>query len=165
MVCGKFLAINATNMCCACPRSPSGLSPAAHLGDGSSDLILIRKCSRFNFLRFLVRHTNQYDQVSGVLVLCPAVVSGVLAPGIPSCVAGRRAVLSSASPLQLRVSAAPDKSSLKIQLPGDSQVPQPFNPFSPGCDPGVPGSSPVSGSLHGACFSLCLCLCLSVSHE
>ncbi|XP_041611060.1 ceramide kinase isoform X1 [Vulpes lagopus] len=62
VVCGKFLAINATNMCCACPRSPWGLSPAAHLGDGSSDLILIRKCSRFNFLRFLVRHTNQYDQ-------------------------------------------------------------------------------------------------------
>ena len=69
VVCGKFLAINATNMSCACPRSPQGLSPAAHLGDGSSDLILIRKCSRFNFLRFLVRHTNQYDQVSGALAL------------------------------------------------------------------------------------------------
>lgn len=63
VVCGQFLAINATNMSCACPRSPQGLSPAAHLGDGSSDLILIRKCSRFNFLRFLVRHTNQGDQV------------------------------------------------------------------------------------------------------
>lgn len=65
VVCGKFLAVNATNMSCACPRTPRGLSPAAHLGDGSSDLILIRKCSRFNFLRFLVRHTNQRDQVSG----------------------------------------------------------------------------------------------------
>ncbi|EPQ20101.1 Ceramide kinase, partial [Myotis brandtii] len=62
VICGKFLAINAANMSCACPRSPRGLSPAAHLGDGSSDLILIRKCSRFNFLRFLVRHTNQGDQ-------------------------------------------------------------------------------------------------------
>uniref|UniRef100_A0A8D2B1I7 Ceramide kinase n=1 Tax=Sciurus vulgaris TaxID=55149 RepID=A0A8D2B1I7_SCIVU len=62
VICGKFLAINATNMCCACPRSPRGLSPAAHLGDGTFDLILIRKCSRFNFLRFLLRHTNQYDQ-------------------------------------------------------------------------------------------------------
>ena len=30
--------------------------------------------------------------------------------------------------------------------------------FSPGCDPGDPGSSPTSGSLRGACFSLCLCL-------
>uniref|UniRef100_A0A250YFV0 Ceramide kinase n=2 Tax=Castor canadensis TaxID=51338 RepID=A0A250YFV0_CASCN len=62
VICGKFLAINVTNMSCACPRSPRGLSPAAHLGDGSADLILIRKCSRFNFLRFLVRHTNQCDQ-------------------------------------------------------------------------------------------------------
>nr|XP_012612397.1 ceramide kinase [Microcebus murinus] len=62
VVCGKFLAINVTNMSCACRRSPQGLSPAAHLGDGSCDLILIRKCSRFNFLRFLLRHTNQCDQ-------------------------------------------------------------------------------------------------------
>ena len=32
-----------------------------------------------------------------------------------------------------------------------------------GHDPMVPGSSPTSGSLSGACFSLCLCLCLSLS--
>ena len=39
--------------------------------------------------------------------------------------------------------------------------------FGSGRDPGVPASSPTSGSLHGACFSLCPCLCLSlcVSHE
>ena len=41
--------------------------------------------------------------------------------------------------------------------------------FGPGRGPRVPGLSPRSGSLHGACFSLCLCLCLSlfqsVSHE
>ncbi|NP_001026511.2 ceramide kinase [Gallus gallus] len=59
---GKFLAINVVNMCCACPRSPKGLSPAAHLADGSADLILVRKCSRFDFLRYLVRHTNKDDQ-------------------------------------------------------------------------------------------------------
>ena len=34
--------------------------------------------------------------------------------------------------------------------------------FGPERDPGVPGSSPTSGSLRGACFSLCLCLCLSL---
>ncbi|CAD7692495.1 unnamed protein product [Nyctereutes procyonoides] len=34
---------------------------------------------------------------------------------------------------------------------------------SPFHDPGVLGSSPISGSPRGACFSLCLCLCLSVS--
>ena len=39
--------------------------------------------------------------------------------------------------------------------------------FGPGRDTGVPGWSPMSGSLRGACFSLCLCLCLSlcVSHK
>uniref|UniRef100_A0A8C3BGX8 Ceramide kinase n=1 Tax=Cairina moschata TaxID=8855 RepID=A0A8C3BGX8_CAIMO len=59
---GKFLAINAVNMSCACPRSPKGLSPAAHLADGSADLILVRKCSRFDFLRHLFRNTNRDDQ-------------------------------------------------------------------------------------------------------
>ncbi|XP_038136455.1 ceramide kinase-like isoform X1 [Cyprinodon tularosa] len=59
---GKFLAINAACMSCACPRSPKGLSPAAHLADGTTDLILVRKCSRFNFLRHLLRHTNKDDQ-------------------------------------------------------------------------------------------------------
>ena len=34
--------------------------------------------------------------------------------------------------------------------------------FSQGSGPGIPGSSPMLGSLHGACFSLCLCLCLSL---
>ena len=34
-----------------------------------------------------------------------------------------------------------------------------------GCDPGDLGSSPMSGSLQGACFSLCLCLCLSLMNN
>uniref|UniRef100_A0A7N6AL69 DAGKc domain-containing protein n=1 Tax=Anabas testudineus TaxID=64144 RepID=A0A7N6AL69_ANATE len=59
---GKFLAINAASMSCACPRSPKGLSPAAHLANGTTDLILVRKCSRFDFLRHLLRHTSKDDQ-------------------------------------------------------------------------------------------------------
>ncbi|CAL8360326.1 unnamed protein product [Lota lota] len=59
---GKFLAINAVTMSCACPRSPQGLSPAAHLADGTTDLILVRKCSRIAFLRHLLRHTSKDDQ-------------------------------------------------------------------------------------------------------
>ncbi|XP_078138205.1 ceramide kinase [Centroberyx gerrardi] len=59
---GKFIAINAASMSCACPRSPKGLSPAAHLADGTTDLILVRKCSRLDFLRHLLRHTNKEDQ-------------------------------------------------------------------------------------------------------
>ncbi|XP_074481751.1 ceramide kinase isoform X1 [Sebastes fasciatus] len=59
---GKFIAINAASMSCACPRSPQGLSPSAHLADGTTDLILVRKCSRLDFLRHLLRHTNKDDQ-------------------------------------------------------------------------------------------------------
>ena len=56
-------------------------------------------------------------------------------------------------------------------LMGAARVAQRFSAaFSPRCDPGDQGSSPMSGSLHGACFSLCLCcvsasLSLCVSHE
>ncbi|KAJ8249890.1 hypothetical protein COCON_G00231060 [Conger conger] len=59
---GKFLAVNAAGMSCACPRSPGGLSPSAHLADGTTDLILVRKCSRASFLRHLLRHTSPQDQ-------------------------------------------------------------------------------------------------------
>ncbi|XP_028305469.1 ceramide kinase [Gouania willdenowi] len=61
-ICGKFIAINAANISCACPRSPKGLSPSAHLADGSTDLILVRECSRLDFFKHLLRHTNKEDQ-------------------------------------------------------------------------------------------------------
>ncbi|XP_077401449.1 ceramide kinase [Vanacampus margaritifer] len=61
-ICGKFIAINIANMSCACPRSPQGLSPSAHLADGTADLILVRKCSRLDFFKHLLRHTNKEDQ-------------------------------------------------------------------------------------------------------
>uniref|UniRef100_A0A8C6T8K6 Ceramide kinase n=1 Tax=Neogobius melanostomus TaxID=47308 RepID=A0A8C6T8K6_9GOBI len=59
---GKFIAINTACISCACPRSPKGLSPSAHLADGTMDLILVRECSRIDFLRHLLRHTNKDDQ-------------------------------------------------------------------------------------------------------
>ena len=36
---------------------------------------------------------------------------------------------------------------------------------APGHDPGVPGSSPTSGSLHGACVCLCLSLSMSLMNK
>ncbi|KAM4614844.1 ceramide kinase isoform 2-T2 [Polymixia lowei] len=65
---GKFIAVNAASMSCACPRSPKGLSPSAHLADGTADLILIRKCSRLDFFRHLLRHTNKDDQFDHAFV-------------------------------------------------------------------------------------------------
>lgn len=68
VISGKFLAINAACMSCACPRSPNGLSPSAHLADGTTDLILVRKCSRLDFFRHLLRHTNKDDQFDHLFV-------------------------------------------------------------------------------------------------
>ena len=57
--------------------------------------------------------------------------------------------------------------SLKVrlkQLIRGAWVAQQFSAaLSPGPDPGNLGSSPTSGSLHGAGFPLGLCLCLSLS--
>ncbi|XP_058873442.1 ceramide kinase-like [Acipenser ruthenus] len=61
-VSGSFKAVNLTCMSSACPKSPGGLSPSAHLADGTADLILVRDCGRAEFLKHLSRHTNNKDQ-------------------------------------------------------------------------------------------------------
>uniref|UniRef100_A0AAY4D9X2 DAGKc domain-containing protein n=1 Tax=Denticeps clupeoides TaxID=299321 RepID=A0AAY4D9X2_9TELE len=80
---GKFVAINAASMSCACPRSPKGLSPSAHLSDGTTDLILVRKCSRLDFLRHLLRHTNKDDQVHLPDVLIQSDLQSVVTGTVP----------------------------------------------------------------------------------
>lgn len=52
---GKFVAINAAIMSCRCEKTKKGMSPSAHIGNGCADLILVSKCSRMNFLRFMLR--------------------------------------------------------------------------------------------------------------
>ncbi|KAK2183207.1 hypothetical protein NP493_320g02047 [Ridgeia piscesae] len=59
---GRFLAINSFLMSCRCRLSQSGPAPAAHLGDGCTDLVLIRQCSRAHFLQHLFRCTQKTDQ-------------------------------------------------------------------------------------------------------
>ncbi|CAL8080091.1 unnamed protein product [Calicophoron daubneyi] len=54
-VAGTFLAVNAFIESCRCAKSLHGPSPCAHLGDGCLDLILVRKCRRSQFLKFLMR--------------------------------------------------------------------------------------------------------------
>ena len=66
--------------------------------------------------------------------------------------------------LEISTSEAPDSHMPKKGIYSDfraTPVAQRFSAaYSPGRDPGDPGSSPTSGSLRGACFSL---LSLSVS--
>merc|ERR1712223_1184825 len=52
---GEFMSITGAVMSCMSPKSPKGLTPSAHLGDGNLDLIIVNKTSRVNYLRYLIR--------------------------------------------------------------------------------------------------------------
>ncbi|PIK37166.1 putative ceramide kinase [Apostichopus japonicus] len=51
---GEFNAINAAILSCTSLKAPGGL-PAAHLGNGCVDLVLVKRCSRLQYLRYLLR--------------------------------------------------------------------------------------------------------------
>ena len=51
---GEFMSITGAVMSCMSPKSPKGLTPSAHLGDGNLDLIIVNKTSRVNYLRYLI---------------------------------------------------------------------------------------------------------------
>ncbi|KAM9785476.1 ceramide kinase [Neosynchiropus ocellatus] len=59
---GRFRCVSLTCMSSSCPRSPLGLSPSAHLADGTGDLILVWDTHPLGFLKFLYRHTSTQDQ-------------------------------------------------------------------------------------------------------
>jgi len=51
---GEFNAIMAVVMPCRSDRSDSGLAPFAHMADGIIHLIMVKKCSALQYLRFLM---------------------------------------------------------------------------------------------------------------
>ncbi|KAM9752179.1 ceramide kinase isoform 1-T1 [Menidia menidia] len=59
---GRFKCVSLTCMSSSCTRSPLGLSPSAHLADGTGDLILVWDTNPLGFLKFLHRHTSAQDQ-------------------------------------------------------------------------------------------------------
>lgn len=59
---GRFRCVSLTCMSSSCARSPLGLSPSAHLADGTGDLILVWDTHPLGFLKFLYRHTSTQDQ-------------------------------------------------------------------------------------------------------
>ncbi|RVE70519.1 hypothetical protein OJAV_G00065120 [Oryzias javanicus] len=59
---GRFKCVSLTCMSSSCARSPMGLSPSAHLADGTGDLVLVWDTNPLNFLKFLYRHTSTEDQ-------------------------------------------------------------------------------------------------------
>uniref|UniRef100_A0A1L8DZ76 Putative sphingosine kinase involved in sphingolipid metabolism n=1 Tax=Nyssomyia neivai TaxID=330878 RepID=A0A1L8DZ76_9DIPT len=61
---GKFLMVNGANISCACRRSPSGMSPSCHLGDGCVDVIIVHHTHMFNNLRLLLRLSSRKGSVA-----------------------------------------------------------------------------------------------------
>lgn len=59
---GRFRCVSLTCMSSSCPKIPLGVSPSAHLADGTGDLILVRDSHQLGFLKFLYRHTSTQDQ-------------------------------------------------------------------------------------------------------
>ncbi|KAK7793254.1 hypothetical protein R5R35_010247 [Gryllus longicercus] len=56
---GKFFMVNGANVSCACTRSPNGISPFSHLGDGCVDIILFKHTNMLNNFRLLLRLTSK----------------------------------------------------------------------------------------------------------
>ncbi|KAJ9579429.1 hypothetical protein L9F63_024453, partial [Diploptera punctata] len=56
---GRFFMVNGANVSCACTRSPNGISPYCHLGDGCVDVLLIKHTNLFNNLRLLLRLSSK----------------------------------------------------------------------------------------------------------
>ncbi|XP_037952228.1 ceramide kinase-like [Teleopsis dalmanni] len=51
---GQFFMITGANITCACTRSPNGVSRYSHLGDGTLDLVLVRKTSLISNVRLVL---------------------------------------------------------------------------------------------------------------
>ena len=61
---GRFAAVNSFLMSCRCRYSIEGPAPAAHLGDGCTDLVIVHRCSRFDYTKHLYRCSDhRADQV------------------------------------------------------------------------------------------------------
>lgn len=60
---GKFFMICGANISCACERSPQGMSPFCHMGDGCLDLILVKHSSFLNNLRLASRLSSSGEHI------------------------------------------------------------------------------------------------------
>lgn len=67
---GKFFMVSGANISCACTRSPNGIAPYSHLGDGNLHLVLVKHTSIINNLKLLLRlsGSNSIEDLSFVEV-------------------------------------------------------------------------------------------------
>jgi len=50
-----FQSLACVNMTCRCGKSKFGMSPSCHTGNGFADMIIVKKTSRINFIRYLLK--------------------------------------------------------------------------------------------------------------
>lgn len=62
---GKFFMVNAANISCACRRSPLGFTNT-HIGDGRTDIILVRHGSILNNLKLLLALSSKKGSLSNL---------------------------------------------------------------------------------------------------
>ncbi|XP_054738569.1 ceramide kinase [Anastrepha obliqua] len=60
---GKFFMVSGANITCACTRSPNGVAPYSHIGDGYLDLVLVRKTSLLNSIRLLINMAGRNGDI------------------------------------------------------------------------------------------------------
>lgn len=65
-VSGKFFMVSGANISCACSRSPKGIAPYSHLGDGMVHLVLVKHTNFFNNLRLLLRLSSAEGSVDSL---------------------------------------------------------------------------------------------------
>jgi ceramide kinase len=55
--------VSGANVSCACKRSPNGISPFCHLGDGCVDVLIIKHTHILNNLKLLLRLSSKEKNV------------------------------------------------------------------------------------------------------
>jgi ceramide kinase len=65
-VTGKFFMVNGANISCACDRSPSGMSPYSHVGDGYLNVICVRHGSIWNNLKLLLTLSRARGEIESL---------------------------------------------------------------------------------------------------
>ncbi|XP_068714957.1 ceramide kinase-like isoform X3 [Montipora foliosa] len=67
---GRVIGVNFYTLPNLCEISPEGPSPSCHLGDGFTDLVIVKECSRFQMKSHIQRNFNYKDQFAFPFVEC-----------------------------------------------------------------------------------------------
>ena len=82
---GSFKSIMVVIIPCRSDRSAEGLAPYSHLSDGRLQLIMVRDCSRLQYLRFLASIPASGAQFWSNCSWCSITAGGFHALEVPAC--------------------------------------------------------------------------------